>query len=75
MKKLPKAIFDLKDDPRVDTIEDERDDNNGYWVYLKRGLINDADGIHMVHEMTVKDVMEKMKASNIVPCQCGSCLG
>lgn len=65
---LPKSLNKLLSDPRVDEILDERSDDNGYWVYFKPGWINWLDETHSIHEMTAKEVLDKMKT--IRPCDC-----
>jgi len=69
---LPISIIKLASDPRVDEILDERDDDNGYWVYLKPGFINTYSETHCIHEWTAADVLSQARTS-IEPCDCESC--
>jgi hypothetical protein len=71
MKPTPKAIANLLNDQRVDSFSDEREQDCGYWIYLKPGWINIEDEIHMIHEDSVKSVMAKL--ANVVECDCGQC--
>jgi len=70
---LPKTLQQLKqNDPRIAEIWDERVDDNGYWIYFVPGWINELDEVHCIHEMTVRECLEKMKST--VPCDCPSCV-
>ena len=45
-------------------------DQDGYWVYLKRGLCV-SQGAHIVHEDTVADVKEAL--DRVIKCTCREC--
>jgi hypothetical protein len=47
-------------------------DSWSYWLYLKPGWINPLTETHMIHEDTVKDVLEAAKW--LKPCDCQDCL-
>lgn len=68
---LPKGLQKLLDDPRVQSIEDERNEDNGYWVYLVNGWFNPYLETHCIHEDTVKAVLDQMK--DIEKCHCEWC--
>ena len=53
----------------IEEISDERRYGDGIWVYLKPGLT--WDGVHMVHEDTLKECA--MQLLNVVKCNCAHC--
>ena len=67
---LPAAIRKYAD--IISDVSDERENGDGYWIYLKSGLINDLHDVHMVHEDTLKECAEILKSS-IVSCRCSDC--
>jgi hypothetical protein len=69
--KLPKTLEQLR--PQIVDFEDDRGDNNGYFVHLIAGLINTFDEVHFLHEDTLKLIHNKFK-NNVKPCQCEECL-
>lgn len=72
----PKWFSNLAQDPRIDSIEDERNDDadGGFWIYLKKGYYKGAgqDGCHLIHEYCKKDVLEAL--SYVEKCECEECL-
>jgi len=62
----PRTLAELRKDPRVEYISDERRDNGGIWVYLKEGWYNaeqsgPADRLHQIHEDTVRECCDILK--------------
>jgi len=53
--KTPRTLADLKADPRVDWISDERRDGNGWWVYLKGEWFSTHVDCGTIHEDTIKE--------------------
>lgn len=47
---LPKCLRKHAD--KINDISDERNDDDGYWVYLKNGWFNEFSETHMIHEDT-----------------------
>ena len=64
---IPKTLQAIQADPRVDDIVDERDTGDGYWVYLKPGWYNPVDGLTMIHEWNVRDVLAKYRQIKPAP--------
>ena len=62
----------LEQDDRIQLIDDERNTNDGYWLYLEPGYIDSESGIHLIHEGCIRDL--KAKVQGIVPCDCPDCL-
>lgn len=62
MTKFKKArtLKDIKNDPRVDFISDERNgwNNDGIWIYLKSPYWNSFSETSAVHEFTVAECLE-----------------
>ena len=54
----------------IETIEDERDNGNGIWVYLRPGWCRDGDGEHAIHEDTISDLAAWLPP---IRCQCAEC--
>lgn len=55
-------------------IEEEFQDVDGYWIYLKPGLKSDSDPIgnlHIIHEDTKT---EAYKVGAVLLCDCAECL-
>lgn len=57
---LPKGLQKLLDDPRIESISDERDDHNGFFVYLKSDYISRTMECGTIHEMSVKACIKAM---------------
>lgn len=66
---LPKTLEKFRH--LIDDVSDERGMGQGYWVYLKAGLINPWTETHCVHEDTIKECAEQLKI--VKPCQCADC--
>lgn len=60
------ALHNLKKNPKVSSISDERDTGDGIWVYLKPGWHCALSGTHTVHEWTVRDLVESF--DTVAPC-------
>lgn len=57
----------------IDEILDETDDDNGYWIYLKRGWATNLEyGRHSIHEDTVKGCLDVFKS--VIECECEDCI-
>lgn len=69
-KSLPASI--RKWHAVIDDVSDERDNGDGYWVYLKSGWINTMHEVHMVHEDTLGECAEQLRHS-VAPCNCDDC--
>lgn len=59
MKKL-KTLADIKNDPRVAEISDERHLDQGIWVYLLNDYFNEFLDSGKIHEETVSECLEQM---------------
>ncbi len=55
---------------KIDVIDDERDTDDGYWLYLKRGW--QFDGAHLIHEYTVSALCKTFN-NRVTPCNCLLC--
>lgn len=55
---------------KIETIEDARANQNGWWVYLKPGWISD-EGTHQIHEDTLTACAGKFDF--VTPCNCEEC--
>ncbi len=70
--KRPRSLSDLKKHPIVEDVSDERggpdDPADGIWIYLKDGWCWDEEGLHCVHEWSMKDVLAAFE--NVEPCRC-----
>jgi hypothetical protein len=69
---LPKTIQHLVDDPRIQSVDDERDTGDGYWIYLEPGHQDGESYLHLIHEWTVKDLLRKVRG--IEACRCEDCV-
>lgn len=71
--KKARSFADIKNDPRVESISDERgrrgDGGDGIWVYLHVGFHSISTGCHCVHEWSVKDLIRDF--NDIAPCKPG----
>jgi len=56
----------------IDDVSDEREDGDGYWVYLAPGFINTMTETHMVHEDTFREIVEQLR-DFVEPCACDDC--
>ncbi len=74
-----KVIDRILKHPLVESISDERDylrtppgcdqNGDGFWVYLKKGYIDDMNGIHCLHENSPSECLALLKC--VVPCKPG----
>lgn len=55
---------------RIDSIIHDED---GWWIFLKRGWFWDDKGLHTIHEDTQKEAYECLKNSQ--KCYCDYCKG
>jgi hypothetical protein len=56
----------------IEDVSDERDNEDGYWVYLKSGWINKLHEVHMVHEDTLAECADQLK-NFVETCSCDDC--
>ena len=57
---------------RARHIEEEFNDSDGYWIYLKPGWCCDGDPVeHIIHEDTKAIARRRMK--EVQPCNCEDC--
>jgi len=62
--KIPKKFLHM-----VTEIEDDRGENNGWWIYLKDGYRCDISAApHTIHENTVKECIAQLRET--IPCFC-----
>jgi hypothetical protein len=71
-----RTVKDVEKDPRVKEIYKEDDEGfagykSSWWVYLTRGYCWDDDGLHTIHEATLKKVIECL--GQVRTCHCESC--
>lgn len=57
---------------KIDSIDDERQADNGYWVNLKRGYIDTESGCHAIHEDTLYACATRF--GFVQECKCEDCL-
>ena len=53
--KKVRTLRDLRNDPRVQSVSDERGIGDGIWVYLKEGFTNERLECSTIHEYTVAE--------------------
>lgn len=63
--KAPKTWKQIKADPRVESVSDERHLGSGLWVYLKPGWADQNfdpgwQDCSMIHEDTVKEICTRL---------------
>jgi hypothetical protein len=56
-------------DPRFSEVSADGED--GYWLYCAAGFGVVADGVHTIHEWTVKEVLARLDEVEV--CECSSC--
>jgi hypothetical protein len=56
---LPKCLRKYAD--KIREVSDERDSDDGYWVYLASGYRDDEGETHCIHEDTPTECAAKMK--------------
>ncbi len=67
---LPKTLQPLAD--RIDEVEDDRANQNGWWVYLKLGWQDRYNPTcHQIHEDTLKECASIVR--DAIPCNCADC--
>jgi hypothetical protein len=58
--------------PMILSIDDERSIDNGYWVNLKHGFIDEESGCHAIHETNLKECASRFVF--VKPCTCNDCV-
>jgi hypothetical protein len=56
---------------RITDFEDDRRNQNGYWVHLAAGWWSPLDETHIIHENTLTDCLRRL--SWATPCKCADC--
>lgn len=56
---------------KIQSIDDERGTQNGYWVNLKNGWIDAESGCHAIHEDTLAACATRFEF--VEPCVCSDC--
>ncbi|MCH8860717.1 MAG: hypothetical protein IH843_06245 [Thaumarchaeota archaeon] len=60
-----KTLQDIKNDFRVHSVSDERNNGDGYFVYLKGGFKDYAfdpfEAVSTIHEQTIKLLIERFR--------------
>jgi len=64
--RLPKTLERFR--AIIAEVSDERNSEEGYWVYLKPGLWSPDDETHCVHEDRIGDIADKLKYVERCPC-------
>jgi hypothetical protein len=57
-----KYLDQLRADPRVSDISDERAYDEGVWVYLVPGWVSDSTDTGTIHERTLADIRSEMRS-------------
>jgi len=57
----------------IDEVSDERENGDGYWIYLVAGYRNTMTDTHMVHEDTFRECAEQLR-DFVEPCTCSDCV-
>ncbi|HNT25846.1 MAG TPA: hypothetical protein PKM21_15870 [Anaerolineales bacterium] len=70
---LPKSLARLleKHPDKIETIENETDTGDGYWLYLRPGWCTDDLGSHIIHDDTAEKLVSLFRY--VQPCACGQC--
>lgn len=68
--KIPATLKRYAD--MIDSIDDERAVQNGYWVNLRNGYIDAESGCHAIHEDTLVACASRLRWY-VKPCQCEDC--
>ena len=65
MQKFKKVytLSQVANDPRVDSISDERGMGDGLWIYLKNPYVNDFLETTFIHEHKVSDIIDQLNNS------------
>ena len=66
-----KTLADCANDTRVKEVSDERNNQDGIWVYMKNGYCNSLDETHCLHEDSVKEIVKAFRW--IEPCAKDCC--
>lgn len=61
----------IVNDPRVDELLDERNSDNGWWIYLRPGFTADPLSSHDIHEDTLTGAFRALR--EVAPCTCADC--
>ena len=67
-----KLIERLERHPRVDSVSDERESGNGFWIYAAKGFWNPRLGTHGWHEDTMQQTY-KAFVTQVEICTCRDC--
>lgn len=63
--KAPKTLNQIKSDPRVESVSDERSSDEGIWIYLREGYYDPKHDPHFkttaIHERTVAEAAARMR--------------
>lgn len=68
--KLPKTLRQYA--ALIVDFSDERQVQNGYWVYLVYGYINERSETHQIHEDTLAECANQLRHW-VKPCACAEC--
>ena len=60
MSKKLRTLTDIRKDPRVKEVSDERGSDEGIWGYLTSDYFNDFLDSGKIHEETVAECLEQM---------------
>ena len=50
----------------------ERGEKGSYWVSLMPGFVDTSTEMHLIHEDTIREVLERIK--HVEPCACTQCI-
>ena len=64
--KKARTYNDILNDPRVDSVSDERGYGDGIWVYLKKGYINQRLECGTIHEHTIAECCQQLN-EEVIP--------
>lgn len=67
----PRSMAEVKRDPRVRDVSDERGMGDGVWIYLVAGYDNGSPETHAVSEDTVGEALAAFRG--IRKCSCEDC--
>jgi hypothetical protein len=62
---LPKGLHPMVDTGLIEDFDDERDEDNGYWLYLVNGYLS-AYETSAIHERTIADCKREFKCAKQV---------
>lgn len=68
--KLPATLRPLA--KRITDFEDDRINQNGYWVHLSAGWFSDYNETHIIHEDTLAFCASLVRDAR--PCSCDECI-